>query len=55
MVYRICLGGTSIAELEDDESYAYEVFEKTVELADALNKTASLINAETGELLDYSD
>ena len=52
--YTIYLGATPIATVSGTE-YAYEVYKKTVDLAEALNKTALLVWDETAEEVAYYD
>lgn len=52
--YTIYLGATPIATVGGTE-YAYEVYKKTVALAETLNKTACLVWDETAEEVAYYD
>jgi hypothetical protein len=53
--YTIYLGATPIATVRGTE-IAYEVYAKTICLADLLGKTASLVWDETGEeVASYGD
>ena len=54
MKYFIYIENRMIAEVEGDE-FAWEVYNKTCELADLLSETASLVDGETGEVIEYSD
>ena len=54
MKYFIYIENRMVAEVEGDE-FAWEVYRKTYELADLLGETASLVDGETGEVIQYSD
>ena len=54
MKYFIYIGNRMITEVEGCE-FAWEVYNKTCELADLLGETASLVDGETGEVIQYSD
>ena len=54
MKYFIYIENRMIAEVEGDE-FAWEVYRKTCELADLLGETASLVDGETGEVIESSD
>ena len=54
MKYFIYIENRMVAEVEGDE-FAWEVYRKTCELADLLDETASLVDGETGEVIQYSD
>ena len=54
MKYFIYIENRMIAEVEGDE-FAWEAYRKTCELADLLGETASLVDSETGEVIQYSD
>ena len=54
MKYFIYIENRMIAEVEGDE-FAWEAYRKTRELADLLGETASLVDGETGEVIQYSD
>ena len=54
MKYFIYIENRMIAEVEGDE-FTWEVYRKTCELADLLGETASLVDGETGEVIQYSD
>lgn len=53
MIYRIYMASMLIVELKEEDEFIYEAFQKTVELARILGKTAFLFNASTGEVVDY--
>jgi hypothetical protein len=52
--YAIYLGNNCIATVDGTE-IAYEAYHKTVELAEMLGKSASLVWVETGEVVACSD
>lgn len=52
--YIVYLGGLQIAEISGTE-YAYEVYAKTLELAELINESVDLIDAETGEIIAYNE
>ena len=54
MKYFIYIENRMIAEVEGDEC-AWEAYRKTCELADLLGETVSLVDGETGEVIQYSD
>lgn len=54
MKYFIYIENRMIAEVEGDE-FAWEVYNKTCELADLLGKIANLVDGETGEVIEFSD
>lgn len=54
MKYFIYIENRMVAEVEGDE-FAWEAYRKTCELADLLGETASLVDGETGEVIQYSD
>ena len=54
MKYFIYIENRMVAEVEGDE-FAWEVYRKTCDLADLLDETASLVDGETGEVIQYSD
>lgn len=54
MKYYIYIENRMIAEVEGDE-FAWEVYNKTCELADLLGQVANLVDGETGEVIESSD
>lgn len=52
--YAIYLGNNCIATVDDTE-IAYEAYRKTVELADMLGTTASLVWVDSGEVVACSN
>lgn len=54
MKYYIYIENRMVAEVEGNE-FAWEAYRKTCELADMLGEIASLVDGETGEVLESSD
>ena len=54
MKYYIYIENRMVAEVEGNE-FAWEAYHKTCELADMLGEIASLVDGETGEVLESSD
>ena len=54
MKFYIYIENRMVAEVEGYE-FAWEVYRKTRELADLLGETASLVDGETGEVIESSD
>ena len=54
MKYFIYIENRMIAEVEGDE-FAWEVYNKTCEVADLLGQVAHLVDGETGEVIESSD
>ena len=52
--YKIFLNNRPIATIEDTER-AYAAYRKACEFAEIVGKTASLVWAETGEVIESSD
>ena len=54
MKYFIYIENRMVAEVEGDE-FAWEVYNKTCEVADLLGEVANLVDGETGEVIESSD
>ena len=54
MKYYIYIENRMVAEVEGDE-FAWEVYNKTCEVADLLGQVANLVDGETGEVIESSD
>lgn len=54
MKYFIYIENRMVAEVEGDE-FAWEVYNKTCEVADLLSEVANLVDGETGEVIESSD
>ena len=54
MKYYIYIENRMVAEVEGDE-FAWEVYNKTCEVADLLGQVANLVDGETGEGIESSD
>ena len=54
MKYYIYIENRMVAEAEGDE-FAWEVYNKTCEVADLLGEVANLVDGETGEVIESSD
>ena len=54
MKYYIYIENRMVAEVEGNE-FAWEAYSKTCELADMLGEIASLVDGETGEVIESSD
>lgn len=54
MKYYIYIKNRMVAEVEGDE-FAWEVYNKTCEVADLLGEVANLVDGETGEVIESSD
>ena len=54
MKYFIYIENRMVAEVEGDK-FAWEVYNKTCEVADLLGEVANLVDGETGEVIESSD
>ena len=54
MKFYIYIENRMVAEVTGCE-FAWEVYRKTIDIADMLGEVASLVDGETGEVIDSSD